>query len=86
VFGFVLGYAPQWLLLKAKRLKDREWRCLTAACMLCDAAGFLRFIPGDTRSKLEVRIQACPHDREKVEHWAREHGHIVQPPETPLKP
>jgi hypothetical protein len=86
VFGFVLGYVPQWLPLKAKRLKDRKWRRLTAACTLCDAAGFLRFIPGGAQSKPEVRIQACPHDREKVERWAREHGHIVQPPETPLKP
>jgi hypothetical protein len=86
VFGFVLGYVPQWLPLKAKRIKDREWRRLTAACALCDATGLLHFIPGNTPSKLEVRIQACPHDREKVERWAREYGHVVQPPKTPVKP
>jgi hypothetical protein len=86
VFGFVVGYRAQWAEIKDKRLKDRKWRRLTAACTICDAAGFLRFIPGSTPSKLEVRIQACPHDREKVERWAREHGHLVQPPETPLKP
>lgn len=73
VFGFVPGYLGQWLQVREQRMQRRGWKAKTDACTLCNAAGYLEFVTSDRRQC----IQACPHDREKVEHWANENSHVV---------
>ena len=73
VFGFVAGYLGQWLQVREQRMLRRGWKAKTAACTLCNATGYLEYVTSDARRF----TQACPHDREKVERWAHENGHIV---------
>jgi hypothetical protein len=64
--------------VKANRRSDREWRRKKEACTFCDDAEFIHYTPGDHSSKLIELIQACPHDQEKIERWARTNGHIIR--------
>ena len=73
VFGFVAGYLGQWLQVREQRMLRRGWKAKTAACTLCNAAGYLEYVTSDAQRF----TQACPHDRAKVERWAHENGHIV---------
>jgi hypothetical protein len=75
VFGFVLGYLPQWQSLREQRVARRTWRTRIASCPFCDEAGMLQLL---TRTEPpRSTVTACPHNREQIERVAKQHGLVV---------
>lgn len=72
VFGFVLGYLPEWSQEKEERMRRRLWREKIAGCAYCNDQGFLEYIDGSAS-----KVHVCPHNREKIERWAQHHGFLV---------
>lgn len=78
VFGFVVGYLPQWQKVREARAAKREQRKKIAACPHCDAEGRLAFLYKDhTGAPREGRQASCPHNPDTIARWAAHYGYTV---------
>ena len=75
MFGFVLGYLPQWQSRREQRVARRTWRTRIASCPFCDETGMLQLLTRTEPSRSTVT--ACPHNRELIERVARQNGLVV---------